>query len=186
MNDLSSEQTRFKTIPNQRNYSYSKNATLRQLQLRMLNSLSKSPVVKLGRNYSKKDSQESDNYNKYLDKVNTSLSKYQINFSRERFAEIENENDLGPNQKFMDKEGKQLIKKIYSQNKIFEQNFPSSNDNIKVKVVIPEQAYPNPYQSLGVIKSNRYLYDEISKDFLYRQSDLFNKKIIDIEKFKKN
>ena len=185
MNDLSSEQTRFKTIPNQRNYSYSKNATLRQLQLRMLNSLSRSPIVKLGRNYSKKDSQESDNYNKYLDKVNTSLSKYQINFSRERFAEIENENDLGPNQKFMDKEGKQLIKKIYSQNKIFEQNFPSSNDNIKVKVVIPEQAYPNPYQSLGVIKSNRYLYDEISKDFLYRQSDLFNKKIIDIEKFKK-
>ena len=69
-------------IINQRNYSYSKNATLRQLQLRMLNSLSKSPVVKLGRNYSKKDSQESDNYNKYLDKVNTSLSKYQINFSK--------------------------------------------------------------------------------------------------------
>ena len=111
MDESSLEQTRFKTIPNQKNYSYSKNSTLRQLQLRMLNSLSRSPIVKLGRNYSKKDSLESDNYHKYLDKVNYSLSKYQINFSNERFAEIENENDLGPNEKYMDKEGKRLIKK---------------------------------------------------------------------------
>ena len=184
MNDTPLNQKRLKTIPSHKNYSHSKNSTFRQLQLKLLNSLSNNPIVKLGRNHSKKDSHDLDNYDKYINKINTTLSRYQTNFSPERFAEIENENDLGPNEKYMDKEGKRLIKKIYSINKLHEYNSPTSSDSLKVKVVVPEQEYPNPYQSLGVIKSNRYLYDEISKDFLYRQSDLFNRKIIDIQKFK--
>jgi len=183
MNDTPLNQTRLKTILSHKNYSHSKNSTLRQLQLRMLNSLSNNPIEKLGRNHSKKISHV-DNYDNYINKINTTLSRYQTNFSHERFSEIENEEDLGPNEKYMDNEGKQLIKKIYSINKLHDYNSPSSSDNLKVKVVVQEQEYPNPYQSLGVIKSNRYLYDEISKDFLYRQSDLFKRKIEDIQKFK--
>ena len=111
MNDSPLNQTRLKTIPSHKNYSHPKNSTFRQLQLRMLNSLSTNPVIKLGRNHSKNISHDYDNYDNYINKINTTLSKYQTNFSPERFAELENENDLGPNEKYMDKEGKQLIKK---------------------------------------------------------------------------
>ena len=54
MNNTPLNQTRLKTIPSHKNYSHSKDSTFRQLQLRMLNSLSTNPIVKLGRNYSKK------------------------------------------------------------------------------------------------------------------------------------
>jgi len=80
---------------------------------------------------------------------------------------------------------KKLIKKIYHLNSLYSnRGLPTLNEQSRLKVVIPEQEYPNPFQSLGVIKANRHLYDEISKDFLYRQSDLFNQKIIDIQKYK--
>ena len=185
MLNTNSSQERLKTLSNQRSNISKKNSTLRELQLDMINSLSKSPLVKVKRSSFKNLNQDLDNYNDYINKMNNRLNRYQINFSPEKFAEIENENDLGPNEKYMDREGMQLIKKIYSQNKLhMNKGLPSLNEQSQLKVMIPEQEYPNPFQSLGVIKSNRFLYDEISKDYLYRQSDLFNRKIKDIQKYK--
>ena len=181
-------ETRLKTIPRprQRRELKIKNSTLRQLQLSMLNSLSKCPVLKERRKSLKnlkRNSGQYDDYDEYINKINNSLNKYQISFSQEKNSELEN--SLGPNEKYMDKEGKQLIKKVYYMNNLYSsRGLPSSNEQSKLKITIPEQEYPNPFQSLGVIKSNRYLYDEICKDYLYRQSDLFNQKIIDIQKYK--
>ena len=186
MNDNNTfTQSRLKTIPNQRRIFNKKDSTLRQLQLTMLNSLSKSPIVKIKRGPFKTIEHDFKDYEHYINKINNTLSKYQISFSPDKYPDLE-ENDLGPNEKYMEKEEKQLIKKIYIKNKLFNnKDFQSPNELSQLKVVVPEQQYPNPYQSLGIIKSNRYLYDEISKDFLFRQSDLFNQKIRDIQRYKK-
>ena len=183
MNDSHLMQTRLKTIPSKRRELSLKSSTLRQLQLSMLNSLSKSPVIKMRRKSLKNNNAEYSDYDDYINKINNSLNKYQLSFSQEKNSELEN--TLGPNEKYMDKEGKQLIKKIYYMNNLYSnKGLPTTNEQSKLKITIPEQEYPNPFQSLGVIKSNRFLYDEICKDFLYRQSDLFNQKIIDIQKYK--
>jgi N-acetylneuraminic acid mutarotase len=161
MSETNINKTRFNTISNQKP-SNRNQKTLRQLQLSMLNI---------------------DDYEDYINKINTSLKNYQISFTQ--VQNEESENSLGPNEKYMDREGKELIKKIYFLNNLnINKGLPTSNDHTKLKITIPEQEYPNPFQSLGVIRSNRFLYDEICKDYLYRQSDLFNKKIVDIQKYK--
>ena len=183
MNDSNLMIPRLKTISSQKKVTIPPNSTLRQLQINMLNSLAKNSVVNIRRKSLKNNKFDYDDYDNYINKINNSLNKYQTSFSQEKNAELEN--SLGPNEKYMDKEGQQLIKKIYKQNKLYvNKGLPSLNEQSKLKISIPEQEYPNPFQSLGVIKSNRFLYDEICKDFLYRQSDLFSKKIIDIQKYK--
>ena len=47
MNEENSVSSRFKTISSQKKLLNPKNSTLRQLQLNMLNSLSKSPIIKI-------------------------------------------------------------------------------------------------------------------------------------------
>ena len=183
MNNSNSFHTRLKTIPNRKINLKEKNSTLRQLQLSMLNSLSKNPIVTIRRKQINGRNNNYDNYDNYINKINNSLSKYQTSFSQDK--SYESDNNLGPNEKYMDKEDKQLIKKVYYLNNLYtNRGLPSSNEQSKLKITISDQEYPNPFQSLGVIKSNRFLYDEICKDYLYRQSDLFNKKIIDIQKYK--
>ena len=174
--------TRFNTISNEKHRRRNKN-TLRQLQLSMLNSLAKNPLQLRGKSTKNIINRNYDDYNDYINKINTTLKNYQLSFSKEKNDELEN--TLGPNEKYMDREGKELIKKIYYLNNLnINKGLPSSNDQSQLKITVPEQEYPNPFQSLGVIKSNRYLYDEICKDYLYRQSNLFTKKIVDIQKYK--
>ena len=175
---------RLNTISTHRGAFPKKNSTLRELQLTLINSLSKSPITNLRRKLPKTISRNYG-YDDYINKVQTSLSKYQVQFNPPKNYDKESE-DLGPNEKYMDKEGKTLIKKIHDLNKkTLYQEKSTLIDDTKLKVIVPEKPqYPNPYQSLGVIKFNRHIYDEINKDFLYRQSDLFNKKISDIQKYK--
>ena len=99
MNNVNLSQERLKTLSNQRSNISKKNSSLRELQLDMINSLSKSPLVKVKRSSFKNLNQDLDNYSDYINKMNNRLNRYQINFSPEKFAEIENENDLGPNEK---------------------------------------------------------------------------------------
>ena len=183
MSESNINKTRFNTISNQK-LSNRNHKTLKQLQLSMLNSLTKSPVVRLRKKPPNNiNNHNIDDYEDYINKINTSLKNYQISFSQAP-NEV-SENNLGPNEKYMDREGKELIKKIYFLNNLnINKGLPTSNDHTKLKITVPEQEYPNPFQSLGVIRSNRFLYDEICKDYLYRQSDLFNKKIDDIQKYK--
>ena len=182
MNDSILMSLRFKTISGKKKASNKKNSTFRHLQLSMLNSLSKNPLD-IRRKSLKHRNPDFDDFDDYINKINHSLNKYQTSFPQEKSSELEN--SLGPNEKYMDKEGKQLIKKIYHLNNLYtNKGLPTPNEESQLKVSIPEQEYPNPFQSLGVIKSNRFLYDEICKDYLYRQSDLFTKKIKDIQKYK--
>ena len=156
-----------------------KQQTLRELQLSLLNSLAKNPVI----NLTKKRKKFPLDFDDYISKMDDSLNKYQLTYiSKEELPE----NEIGPNEKYISKDDTKLIKKIYDKNKLNHSNILSSkNEESNLKVIVSEPDYPNPYQSLGVIKHNNHIYNEISKDFLYRQSDLFNKHIINIQKYEK-
>jgi S-adenosylhomocysteine hydrolase len=43
--------------------------------------------------------------------------------------------------------------------------------------------FPNPIKSLGVIRNNRHIYNDISKNVLSRQSESFNKQIEEVEQY---
>ena len=157
-----------------------KQETLRELQLTLLNSLAKSPLINLTKNAKKKFPQDFDDY---ISKMDDSLNKYQLTFVNK--AEI-GENEIGPNEKYMTKDDTKLIKKIYDKNKINNsKELSSKNEESNLKIIVSEPDYPNPFQSLGVIKHNNHIFNEISKDYLYRQSDLFNRQIINIQKYEK-
>ena len=163
-------------------------SNLRDLQLNILDSLAKGPIIDLKKRTNRRIGKNTidNDYESYNTKIINSLNKYQLSIIQDKDKDEPTvRNDMGPNEKYIDKDDKKLIKKIYHLNSLYtNRGFPSRNEQSRIKVVVPEQEYPNPFQSLGVIKANRHLYDEISKDFLYRQSDLFNKKIIDIQKYK--
>ena len=189
MEENKDNQTRLKTVSYDKINTNRRRSNLRQLQLNILDSLTKGPIINIKKRNLRKLTNRNANdkdYENYDNKINLTLSKYQLSIPHDKDKEEEiNPNDLGPNEKYIDKDDKKLIKKIYHLNSLYSnRGLPILNEQSRLKVVIPEQEYPNPFQSLGVIKANRHLYDEISKDFLYRQSDLFNQKIIDIQKYK--
>ena len=189
MEENKDNQTRLKTVSYDKINTNRRRSNLRQLQLNILDSLTKGPIINIKKRNLRKLTNRNANdkdYENYDNKINLTLSKYQLSIPHDKDKEEEiNPNDLGPNEKYIDKDDKKLIKKIYHLNSLYSnRGLPTLNEQSRLKVVIPEQEYPNPFQSLGVIKANRHLYDEISKDILYRQSDLFNQKIIDIQKYK--
>ena len=188
MEENKTNQQRLKTVSFDKINTRRRNSNLRQLQLNILDSLTKGPIVKIKRPLRKLTNITSDDdYELYNNKINTTLNKYQLSIIPDKDKEDEppNPNDLGPNKQYIDKDDKKLIKKIYYLNSLYiNRGLPTLNEQSRLKVTVPEHQFPNPFQSLGVIKANRHLYDEISKDFLYRQSDLFNQKIIDIQKYK--
>ena len=148
--------------------------TLRELQLSLLNSLAKNPVINLRK-------KNFIDFHDYISKMDDSLNKYQLTYINKDDLP---ENEIGPNEKYMTKDDTKLIKKIYDKNRLNNTNILSSkNEDSNLKVIVSEPDYPNPYQSLGVIKHNNHIFNEISKDYLYRQSHLFNKQIRNIQKF---
>ena len=152
--------------------------TLRELQLTLLNSLAKNPVI----NLTKRRKKFPQDFDDYISKMDNSLNKYQLSY----ISKEEEENKTGPNEKYMTKDDHKLIKKIYDRNKLnHTKGIFANNEESNLKVIVSEPDYPNPYQSLGVIKHNNHIFNEISKDFLYRQSDLFNKQIKYIQKYEK-
>ncbi len=151
--------------------------TLQDIQKNLIFSLSKSPesVLKESRNRKIKD------FHSYIKKLDNSMTKYQLTYVAPRG--LLNEEKKGPNERFMDTNDKKLIKKMYDFNKtIFNKGLASVNEDSNMRINIDQREYPNPYQSLGVIKHNYHIYNQISKDFLFRQTDLFKQQIKNIQK----
>ena len=153
--------------------------TLQDIQKNLIINLSKSPesVLKVSKSRKIKD------FPTYIKQVDNSMTKYQLTYVPPRGA-LKIEEKKGPNEKFMNNNDKKLIKKMYDFNKtIFNKGLASINEDSNMKINIDQKEFPNPYQSLGVIKHNYHIYNEISKDFLFRQTDLFKKQINDIKKY---
>jgi N-acetylneuraminic acid mutarotase len=83
--------------------------------------------------------------------------------------------------KYIHKDDKELFRKIHNSNN----NYGNTNKNISskislIKIDVNQMEYPNPVKSLGIIRNNQYIYSELNKNNLTRQSESFNKQIEEI------
>ena len=152
--------------------------SLQDIQKDLILSLSNNPDIIL------KDAKykKTKDFPSYIKQLDNSISKYQLTYFFPKDDSIV-EDEKGPNEKFMNIKDKILIRKMYDFNKtIFNRGLASVNKENNTKVNIENKDYPNPYQSLGIIKHNYHIYNEMSKDFLFRQTGLFNEQIKSVKK----
>ena len=152
--------------------------SLQEMQKDLIFNLSKNPDLIL----KDKKYKKTKDFKSYIKQLDNSISKYQLTYF---FSKDESniEDEKGPNEKFMNIKDKALIKKMYDFNKtIFNKGLASVNKEYNTKINIEQKEYPNPYQSLGIIKHNYHIYNEMSKDFLFRQTGLFNEQIKTVKK----
>ena len=180
-NHQNKRKNRYNSFTKKNNQNVLNNITLQDIQKNLIMKLTKSPEKIL------KDSKykKTKDFQSYIQKLDNSMTKYQLTyfFSKDDDLNME-EISKGPNEKYMNKNDKNLIRKMYDFNKtIFNKGLASVNKENNTKVNIEQKEYPNPYQSLGVIKHNYHIYNEISKDFLFRQTGLFKEHINTIQKY---
>ena len=157
----------------------SSNISIKDTKKNIINSLSKNPEY-IMREYAKINPPD---FNSYIETVESSMSNYHLTYDPKDDEKLQ-DNKI-TKKKYMNKNDTILIKKIYNSNKSFLlKGMESRNEDSNLKVIINEKNYPNPYGSLGVIKHNHYIFDEMNKDFLNRQGDLFKQKILNIQKYK--
>ena len=121
-----------------------------------------------------------EEFDKYSKKLETSMHGYQMSYSNDKKDEEKEDNF----DKFINKKDKEIIKRVHEQNNSYDNRVmsPRSND-CNIKIEINEMNYPNPLKSLGVIRNNHHIYNELSKNILTRQSESFSKQIEEIENY---
>ena len=152
--------------------------TIKDTQRNLLNSLSKDNDEYIIREYSKIIPKD---FNIYVETIESSLGNYKIDYEKKN--EEKQLKNYNPNF-YIHLKDKLLIKKIHKHNRnFFNHALTPKNDDSNLKITIREKQYPNPYKSLAVIKHNSFIFDEINKNFLNRQGDLFKQKILNIKKY---
>ena len=127
-----------------------------------------------------KDINNEDEFHKYTEKLENSMHGYQMSYSNGKKKDDEDDNL----DKFISKKDKEIIKKVHDLNNSYDNRIMSpKSTNCHIKIEINEMNYPNPIKSLGVIRNNRHIYNELSKNILTRQSESFNKQIEEIENY---
>ena len=175
------KQNKFKihnTFSQRKSHEKFNTKSLQDIQKDIILNLSKNPdnILKDAKFKHPKD------FPTYIKQLDNSISKYQLTYLFPK-DESNIEEEKGPNEKFMGVKDKMLIRKMYDFNKtIFNRGLASVNKENNTKVNIDQKEYPNPYQSLGIIKHNYHIYNQMSKDFLFRQTGLFNEQIKTIKK----
>ena len=152
--------------------------TIKDTQKNLLNSLSKKNDEFIIREYSKIVPQD---FNDYADTVDDCLNNYITDFDKESneksFKSLSRRNYIKKLDTF-------LLKKNRNQDRnSFYHFLTPKNENSSLRIKIKEIQYPNPYQSLAIIKNNSFIFDEISKDFLNRQGALFKQKIFNMKEY---
>ena len=152
--------------------------SIKDTQKNLLNSLSKKNDEFMIREYSKIVPQD---FNDYSDTVDDCLNNYITDFDKEAnekpFKSLSRRNYIKKIDTF-------LLNKNRNQNRnSFYHFLTPKNENNSLKIKIKELQYPNPYQSLAVIKNNSFIFEEINKDFLNRQEALFKQKILNMKQY---
>ena len=151
--------------------------SIKDTQQNLIKSLSKNDEYII-REYSKIKPPDFDSY---IETVDNSLNNYLMDY--------EGKNDekmikISTPKHYMNIKDKLLIKAVHKNNHNFLLHaLTPRNEDAKFKITIKEKRYPSPYQSLAVIKHNSFIFDEINKDFLNRQGDLFKQKILNIKRY---
>ena len=152
--------------------------TIKDTQRNLLNSLSKDNDEYIIREYSKIIPKD---FNMYVETIESSLGNYKMDYEKKN--EEKQLKNYNPNF-YIHLKDKLLIKRIHKHNRnFFNHALTPKNDDSNLKITIREKQYPNPYKSLAVIKHNSFIFDEINKNFLNRQGDLFKQKILNIKKY---
>ena len=117
-------------------------------------------------------------FNQYTENLEKSMNRYQMSYSKENDDPDYDELNLN---KYIKKTDKELFKKIHHLNSAYgNSNRNLSSKKSHIKIGINEMEYPNPMKSLGVIRNNQYIFSELNKNNLTRQSESFNKQIEEI------
>ena len=154
--------------------------SVKDAQKDLLNSLSINNDEYIIREYSKINPQD---FNSYKETVESSLNNYMMD--SENKIDDKYFKHFSPN-RFINKKDQLLLKRTYKSNKkFFDHALTPRNEESNMKITINQKQYPNPFQSLAVIKHNCFIFDEVNKDFLKRQGDLFKQKILKIKKYNK-
>ena len=117
-------------------------------------------------------------FNQYTENLEKSMNGYQMSYPQE---EDEYDSDYLHLNKYINKVDKELFRKIHNYNN----NYGNTNKDISskvshIKIGVNQMEYPNPIKSLGIIRNNHYIYSELNKNILTRQSESFNKQIKEI------
>ena len=117
-------------------------------------------------------------FNQYTENLEKSMNRYQMSYEKENDDPDYDELNLN---KYIKKTDKELFKKIHHLNSAYgNSNRNLSSKKSHIKIGINEMEYPNPMKSLGVIRNNQYIFSELNKNNLTRQSESFNKQIEEI------
>ena len=117
-------------------------------------------------------------FNQYTKNIEKSMNGYQMSYPKED-GEIYTEYSYV--NKYVNKEDKELFKKVHDLNNIHgNTNKNISSKSSLIKIGINQMEFPNPLKSLGIIRNNHYIYNELNKNNLTRQSESFNKQIEEI------
>ena len=152
--------------------------SIKDTQKNLLNSLSKKNDEFIIREYSKIVPQD---FNTYVSSVENCLNNYITDYDKEAhektlkgFSQRNHIKKLDPI----------LFKKFRNKNRnSFFNSLTPKNEESALRITFKDKQYPNPFQSLAVIKNNSYIFEEINKDFLNRQGDLFKQKILNIKRY---
>lgn len=122
-----------------------------------------------------------EEFDQYTEHLEHSMNGYQMSYSTDK-KEDEEEDDKFD--KFINKKDKEIIKRIHDLNNSYDNRVMSPiSKECNIKIEINEMDFPNPIKSLGVIRNNRHIYNDISKNVLSRQSESFNKQIEEVEQY---
>ena len=117
-------------------------------------------------------------FNQYTENLEKSMNGYQMSYPKED-EEINNENSYV--NKYVNKADKELFKKVHDLNNIYgNKNKNISSKSSLIKIGVNQMEFPNPLKSLGIIRNNHNIYNELNKNNLTRQSESFNKQIEEI------
>ena len=180
-------QTKFKKIAikgkslarDKTNYKSLSTLSIKETKKNIIKSLSKNPEY-IMREYSKINPPD---FNSYIETLESSMNNYHLTYEPKDDENINDNKKI--HRKFLNKNDTKLIKKIFNSSKsTLYRKLESRNEESNLKITINEKNYPNPFGSLGVINHNHFIYDEMNKDILNRQGDLFKQKIFSIQKTK--
>ena len=154
-----------------------------------LNSCSSMPILsdKLRKNKSRMPSNNILNdYNHFSSLIEKTMKEYKVNNSIPFDDDEEKKNSLLSSKKYVSREEEQYIKKITHLNKSqgnIINNENAHEDNL-FKISIKKNArYLSPVHSLGILKLNYKIYDDVTKSNLNRLKFKFDESIKNIEAY---
>ena len=118
---------------------------------------------------SKNKSHKLIEFDKYNSVLNKSLEHYKSKGITDEEIKYKNKikNDLSQNKQNINNTEQNIKKKVFSKNRF------------KININIPN--YKNPFQSLNVINDNNSVFNQISKEVLVRQRNLYDKTVESLE-----